>query len=202
MATAPEHIRDPDPDPDDEVREPASASDAPWTARGSPDDAARRQLLVRMAAGDRVALAALYTQEQGAILAYLRAFTDDAELAEEVLQDTFLAAWRGAARYEGRASVRSWLFAIARRRAADRLRRPSLPQPRGVIRTRPTSPSRRQRGLRSRRRSPAWGRSTARSSSSPSATASRTRSSRRSSRSRSGPSRAASTTPNGPCVPS
>lgn len=79
-----------------------------------------------MAAGDRAALAELYAREGAALFAYLRGFTDDRDLAEEVVQDTLLAAWRGAAGFAGRASVRSWLFAIARRRAADALHRPRL----------------------------------------------------------------------------
>ena len=79
-----------------------------------------------MAAGDRAALAELYGGEAPALFAYLRLFTSDRELAEEIVQDTFLAAWRGAAGFGGRASVRSWLFAIARRRATDALRRPRL----------------------------------------------------------------------------
>ena len=75
---------------------------------------------------ERAALAELYDREAPALLSYLRLFTADRSLAEEIIQDTFLAAWRGAAEVGGRASVRSRLFAIARRRAADALRRPRL----------------------------------------------------------------------------
>jgi RNA polymerase sigma-70 factor (TIGR02960 family) len=42
--------------------------------------------------------------------------------AEDLLQETFLAAWRGLERFEGRASVRSWLYQIATNRALDALR--------------------------------------------------------------------------------
>jgi RNA polymerase sigma-70 factor (ECF subfamily) len=83
-------------------------------------------LVARMAGGDGAALAALYDREGPALLSYLRLFTADRGLAEEIVQDTFLAAWRGAADIAGRASVRACLFAIARRRAADALRRPRL----------------------------------------------------------------------------
>ena len=60
--------------------------------------------------------------------------------AEDALQDTLLAAWRGLPRFEGRSSLRSWLYTIAtnvclraierrpRRRAPDRLR-PSVGPP-------------------------------------------------------------------------
>lgn len=96
------------------------------TTDGERDRNGAADLVARMAAGDRAALAELYAGEREAIFAYLRGFTADRQLAEEIVQDTLLAAWRGAARYGGRASVRSWLFAIARRRAADALRRSRL----------------------------------------------------------------------------
>jgi RNA polymerase sigma-70 factor (ECF subfamily) len=94
-------------------------------ATGPAADRARG-LVERIAAGDRAALAELYAQEGPALFAYLRLFTTDRELAEEIVQDTFLAAWRRAAGFGGRTSVRSWLFSIARRRATDALRRPHL----------------------------------------------------------------------------
>ena len=83
-------------------------------------------VLSRMAAGEREALAELYAQYRGPLIAYLRALIDDAGLAEEILQDTLFAAWTGAASFAGRASVRLWLLGIARRRAHDALRRRSI----------------------------------------------------------------------------
>jgi RNA polymerase sigma-70 factor (ECF subfamily) len=85
-----------------------------------------RNVVARMAAGDRAALAELYASYERPLLAYLRLLTRDAGLAEELLQDTLLAAWHGAGGYAGQASVRGWLFGIARRRAHDSLRRRSL----------------------------------------------------------------------------
>ena len=48
-------------------------------------------------------------------------------IAEEILQDTLLAVWRGADGFGGRSQVRTWLYGIARRQAHNRLRtaRPS-----------------------------------------------------------------------------
>jgi len=85
------------------------------------------ELVARIAAGDRQALADLYERHRGPLAAFLRLYTSDAGLIEEVVQDTMLAAWKGSHRFASRSSVRSWLFAIARRRAADVLRRKSLP---------------------------------------------------------------------------
>jgi RNA polymerase sigma-70 factor (TIGR02960 family) len=42
--------------------------------------------------------------------------------AEDMVQETLLAAWRGLAEYEGRASVRSWLYRIATNRCLNALR--------------------------------------------------------------------------------
>jgi RNA polymerase sigma-70 factor (ECF subfamily) len=42
--------------------------------------------------------------------------------AEDLLQETLLAAWRGLDQFEGRASVRAWLYRIATNRALDALR--------------------------------------------------------------------------------
>ena len=83
-------------------------------------------VVARMAAGERAALSELYAGHPGALLAYLRSLVGDPGLAEEVLQDTLYAAWIGASGYGQRASVRAWLFGIARRRAHDALRRRAI----------------------------------------------------------------------------
>ena len=82
-----------------------------------------RQLVARMAAGDQQALTELYARYAGPLFTYLRLLSADTGVAEELLQDTILAAWRGAAGYAGHASVHAWLLGIARRRAHDVLRR-------------------------------------------------------------------------------
>src|SRR5690348_18354839 len=42
--------------------------------------------------------------------------------AEDLLQETLLAAWRGLEQFEGRASMRAWLYRIATNRSLDALR--------------------------------------------------------------------------------
>ncbi|HEU0113315.1 MAG TPA: sigma factor [Thermomicrobiales bacterium] len=62
--------------------------------------------IARIAAGDADALSELYAQHRAPLLAYLRLLTRDAGLAEEMLQDTLLAAWAGAERFAvGRATL-------------------------------------------------------------------------------------------------
>ncbi len=85
-------------------------------------------LLHRLAHADPTALEALYQRHAAAVFGYLLTISSDRTVAEEVLQDTWLAAWRAAGSFRGHASVRTWLFAIARRQARDRNRRQRLPR--------------------------------------------------------------------------
>lgn len=80
-------------------------------------------LLARVAAGERDALATLYARYQRPLFGYVCHLTADRAVAEEILQDTLLAAWRGAGDFAARSSVRTWLFGIAHRQAHNRLRR-------------------------------------------------------------------------------
>lgn len=85
------------------------------------------ETLRRIAAGDRQALATLYACRGEAILRYLLQLTPDYHLAEEILQDTLVAVWRGAGTFGGRSSVLTWLLGIARRQAHNSLRQRNLP---------------------------------------------------------------------------
>lgn len=95
----------------------------PAALDGSADDSRDAALLRRLAAGDTRALEMLYHRHAAALFGYLLALKQERTVAEEVLQDTYLAAWQAASRFRGGASVRTWLFAIARRQARDRGRR-------------------------------------------------------------------------------
>jgi RNA polymerase sigma-70 factor (ECF subfamily) len=80
------------------------------------------ELLKRIGHGDENALAELYQRHARIVLAQILLVTGERMLAEEILQDTMLAVWRGAAVFRGESSVRSWMIAIARRQTRDRLR--------------------------------------------------------------------------------
>ena len=95
-------------------------------------DDADRAVLVRIAAGELHALDELYDRYK--TMAYSIAFriTNDATLAEDVVQDAFLGAWRNAARYvEGRGSVKTWLLAD-RPPSRDRCGPPAPPDERAA----------------------------------------------------------------------
>ena len=85
-----------------------------------------RVLLGDLASGQDGAVERFYARFGRPLYAYATTLVGDPGEAEEVVQDAFVAAWRGASRFEGRSSVRSWLFGIARRQARDRHRRLSL----------------------------------------------------------------------------
>src|SRR5258708_16710569 len=86
-----------------------------------------RQVVGRIAAGDREALAELYQRYQRILFSYLQQLTPDYGLAEELLQDTLVAVWKSAHRFEGRSSVQTWLIGIARSQAHNTLRQRKLP---------------------------------------------------------------------------
>lgn len=87
------------------------------------DPADDAELLRRIAGHDTEALRALYDR-YGTILFGLAArMLGDRQLAEDCVQEVFVTVWRSAARYDrARASVTTWLFAIARNKAVDAAR--------------------------------------------------------------------------------
>jgi RNA polymerase sigma-70 factor, ECF subfamily len=93
------------------------------TFTASHDDAGDDvELLRRIGQGDEDAMAAFYREHSRVVLAQVLLVTGERVLAEEILQDTMLAVWRGAGSFRGESSARSWVIAIARRRTRDRLR--------------------------------------------------------------------------------
>lgn len=68
----------------------------------------------------------LYRRYAAELFGFAASALGDRELAEEVVQDVFAQLWRHAGDYDqGRASVRTWLYAIARNRIVDAHRRAS-----------------------------------------------------------------------------
>ena len=80
-------------------------------------------LIRRVAAGDESAFFALYDRWQRVVSALADRILADADEADDVVEETFWQAWRGAARFDAsRGSVQTWLLTIARTRSLDRLR--------------------------------------------------------------------------------
>ena len=81
--------------------------------------------LERAAAGDRRAFDRFVEDPAGAVLRYIRTRTGDVTVAEDALQETFIAAWRSAHTFRGDDSARAWLLAIARNAVHRQHRRPA-----------------------------------------------------------------------------
>ena len=72
--------------------------------------------------GSSQAFARLVGRHQQAVRGFLRRTLGDWSDADDIAQDTFVAAWSALGRYKGEASVRSWLCGIAWRKALTHLR--------------------------------------------------------------------------------
>jgi RNA polymerase sigma-70 factor, ECF subfamily len=80
------------------------------------------ELIAAMAGGDDTALRELFARHAPWLAARLRPMLPAAEV-EDVLQESFLAVWRGARGYRPQGSPGGWLWGITRRQAALWLRR-------------------------------------------------------------------------------
>src|SRR5919106_1506900 len=78
--------------------------------------------LARARAGDEQAFRSLTDPYRRELQLHCYRIVGSAHDAEDLVQETLLAAWRGLERFEGRASVRAWLYRIATNRSLDALR--------------------------------------------------------------------------------
>jgi RNA polymerase sigma-70 factor (TIGR02960 family) len=92
------------------------------------------ELLVRAQTGDETAFTTLAEPLRPQLLAHCYRIVGSLHDAEDLVQETLMAAWRGLEEFQGRASVRSWLYRIATNRCLNHLRDrgrrlPALPAP-------------------------------------------------------------------------
>ncbi|HET7020243.1 MAG TPA: sigma-70 family RNA polymerase sigma factor [Xanthobacteraceae bacterium] len=97
----------------------AKSAAAPTRARDSSADGAvsDEMLIGRIAAGDQFAMRTLFARHRIPLYRWLLRIVRDQTTAEDLLSDVFLDVWRQAASFKGRASVSTWLLAIARYKA-------------------------------------------------------------------------------------
>lgn len=86
-------------------------------------EAAERRIVAAAQRGDRDAFAWLVERYAPMVMSLAYASTLDRGEAEDVCQETFLAAWRAIPRFRHDAQVSSWMYRLARSRCVDRARR-------------------------------------------------------------------------------
>ena len=85
--------------------------------------AVSEQLLVRIAAGDKAALAELYAQAKNPVYCFALSILRDSFAAEDVMQETFLQVWKSAPTYRpGGKNALTWILGITKHTALARLR--------------------------------------------------------------------------------
>lgn len=102
--------------------QPGRQLDPDRETAGRLEDAA---LLRGVAGGDESALAAVYDRYGGACFRLARRIVDDPQLAEDVVQQVFLALWQGSGYDPARGAVSTWLMSVTHHKAVDMLRRES-----------------------------------------------------------------------------
>ena len=91
-----------------------------WTARSTE----LAQQLARSALGDRAAFRRVYELSSGHLFAVILRIQRDRDLAEDLLQEVYVNAWKAAGSFDAqRAQPLTWLTHIARNKAIDSLRR-------------------------------------------------------------------------------
>ncbi len=88
---------------------------AATAAKASLDE----QLITRVAGGNRLAVRVLFARFNERVYRFALRLTDDAALAEDVVNEVFLEVWRKAATFEGRSQVSTWILGITRNKALD-----------------------------------------------------------------------------------
>jgi RNA polymerase sigma-70 factor, ECF subfamily len=95
----------------------------PAVAAAAGDASSDATLVNRIAAGDKLAMQALFARHRTPLYRWLLRFVGNETIAEDLLSEVFLDVWRQAGRFEGRSSVATWLMSIARFKALSARRR-------------------------------------------------------------------------------
>jgi RNA polymerase sigma-70 factor, ECF subfamily len=90
--------------------------------RSGASAAREAELITRIAAGDRKAFEELYSLYHRRLARFLTRLTRHFDVAEEIINDTFLIVWRKARDFRGESQPSTWILGIAYRRARNAFR--------------------------------------------------------------------------------
>ncbi len=90
------------------------------------------ELITKARTGDHEAFRVLVAPYERELHVHCYRFLGSAHDAEDALQDTLLAAWQGLAGFEGRSTIRTWLYRVATNRCLNALRSRRRRAPRAV----------------------------------------------------------------------
>ena len=90
------------------------------------DDGGEHELLLRVADGDRDAIADLYRIYQPRLFKFVFRLTQSYSESDELVNDIMLIVWRKARSFRGDSKVSTWIFGIAYRQSLRRLSKKSL----------------------------------------------------------------------------
>src|SRR3954471_17841526 len=102
------------------IRSGSAAAAVPATTGEYSSD---EMLVTRIAAGDKLAMQALFARHRGSVYRWLLRVVGKESVAEEFLSDVFFDVWQQSGPFEGRAAVATWLLSIARFKALSARRR-------------------------------------------------------------------------------
>lgn len=94
-----------------------------WNASANLDQSSELALVERCRKNDAEAFGRIVDLYQSRVFGFVRRMCPDPEEAADIAQETFIRAYQGLHRFDGRASFRTWLFRIAYNLCVDRARR-------------------------------------------------------------------------------
>ena len=89
----------------------------------APGQQSDRELVERVAKGDRAAVRLLFMRHHARIYRFAARQTGSDMMADDIANEVFLELWRQAPAFEGRSEVSTWLLGIARFKALSALRK-------------------------------------------------------------------------------
>jgi len=82
-----------------------------------------KALIAGVAQGNKGAMNEIYKTYAPALNGFIRLFLADPNDVADIIHDTMLDVWRKAERFEGRSSLKTWIFSIAKNKSIDRNRK-------------------------------------------------------------------------------